>query len=85
MSAQTLEAYLALLLVDPRARERFLTDPRREAEKAGLSETECASLESLDRAGLEMAARSFTRKRQAKNRNARGEGAWRRWAKILAR
>ena len=63
MSAQKLEAFLAKLYVDNQARSRFLADPRREAFSAGLTENECAGLEKIDLAGLELAPQSFARKR----------------------
>ncbi|HKN74769.1 MAG TPA: hypothetical protein VJW94_06310 [Candidatus Acidoferrum sp.] len=68
MSASQLEAFLARLYVDADARANFKADPRAESQKAGLSEEQCAALEKLDWIGLEMAARSFARKRQSKRR-----------------
>jgi hypothetical protein len=44
--------------------------PRGKAKKAGLSEDQCAALEKLDWIGLEMAARSFAKKRQLKRRSS---------------
>jgi len=64
MSLQALEAFLARIYTDHDARVRFLANPRDEARLAGLSDAECAALERIDRAGLEMAANSFERKRQ---------------------
>ena len=63
MSAQKFEAFLAKLYVDDNARSRFLAEPRREATTAGLTEAECASFETIDLVGLELAAESFGRKR----------------------
>lgn len=63
-----LEAFLARLYVDSAARASFKSDPRAEAKKAGLSEDQCTALENLDWIGLEMAARSFTKKRHQKRR-----------------
>lgn len=57
------EAYLAKLLVEPDARERFLADPRGEALRAGLRSEQADALERIDRQGLAMAARSFANKR----------------------
>jgi hypothetical protein len=65
-SANQLEAFLARLYVDDAARASFKCNPRVEAEKAGLSDEQCAALENLDWIGLEMAARSFAKKRQLK-------------------
>src|SRR5712692_4371475 len=59
----TLEQFLARIYVDREARARFLADPRAEAARAGLPEDQCRALEGIDRVGLEMAARSFARKR----------------------
>lgn len=66
MSARDLEALWARLYVDARARAKFKADPRGEARKAGLSEEECRSLEKIDWVGVEMAARSFAKKRRQK-------------------
>ena len=66
-SAQ-LEAFLARLYVDAHARANFKANPRAEAKKADLSDLECAALENLDWIGLEMAARSFAKKRHQKRR-----------------
>jgi hypothetical protein len=62
--AQAFEAYLARLYVDAPARARFLADPRGEAERAGLPPAACEALARVDRAGMELAARSFERKRR---------------------
>ena len=43
-------------------------NPRAESQKAGLSEDHCIALENLDWIGLEMAARSFAKKRRMKRR-----------------
>jgi hypothetical protein len=64
MSSECLEAFLAKIYVDEGLRERFLVDPRGEAEKAGLSEREIEALENIDRAGLILTARSLQQKRQ---------------------
>jgi hypothetical protein len=66
MSARAFEAFLTRIYVHAGARARFRASPRAEARRAGLSEDECASLENLDWAGLEMAARSFADKRRRK-------------------
>jgi hypothetical protein len=66
MSAQKFEAFLAKLYVDNQARSRFLADPRREVLRAGLTEDDCAALEKIDLAGLELAAQSFARKRASR-------------------
>jgi hypothetical protein len=48
--------------VDAEARERFLTGPRGEAHRAGLTAAEGDALAGIDRAGLALASRSFERK-----------------------
>jgi hypothetical protein len=65
MSARAFEAFLTRIYVDAGARARFKANPRAEAQRAGLSREECTALENTDWVGLEMAARSFTHKRQA--------------------
>jgi hypothetical protein len=67
-SSTQLEAFLARLYVDAGARANFKVNPRAEAKKAGLSDTQCSALENLDWVGLEMAARSFAKKRESKHR-----------------
>ncbi len=57
------EAFLARIYVDDVARRRFLAAPREEAARAGLDAAEQEALTSVDRVGLELAARSFSRKR----------------------
>ena len=63
MSAQNLEAFLAKIYVDEKARAKFLADPRAEASKAGLNEQEIQALEKIDLVGLELTAQSLQRKR----------------------
>jgi hypothetical protein len=69
MNSPAMERFLAKIYVDAAARARFLADPRAEAARAGMTEEQCRALESIDRVGLEMAARSFARKR-AKTRES---------------
>lgn len=68
MSTPKLEAFLAKIYIDEKARTRFLTDARGEASRAGLSEAEIAALEKIDRVGLELTACSLTHKRQHKHK-----------------
>jgi hypothetical protein len=75
MSAQKFEAFLAKLYVDDNARSRFLAEPRREATTAGLTEAECASFETIDLVGLELAAESFGRKRASGSAKETGRQA----------
>jgi hypothetical protein len=63
-----MERFLASLYVDATLRARFLDAPREEARRAGLNPAQCDALAAIDRVGLEMAARSFDRKRQKKNK-----------------
>jgi len=69
MSARAFEAFLTRIYVDAAARARFKANPRAEARRAGLSYEECAALEDTDWVGLEMAARSFARKRRIKRQS----------------
>jgi hypothetical protein len=66
MNTPALEQFLAKIYVDAEARARFLAAPYDEAARAGLQEEQCHALEKIDRVGLEMAARSFGRKRERK-------------------
>ena len=68
MSTPRFEAFLAKIYVDAKTRDRFLADPRGEASRAGLAETEIESLEKIDRIGLELAAGSLQRKRSKRFR-----------------
>jgi hypothetical protein len=63
MSAPNLEAFLAKIYIDEKARARFLANPRAEANKAGLSEQEIQALEKIDLIGLELTVQSLQRKR----------------------
>jgi hypothetical protein len=60
------EAFLARLYTDHETRARFLEDPEAEAGRAGLGEAEATALLGIDRVGLELAARSFEKKRAAR-------------------
>ena len=63
MTSPAFESFLARIYTDVAARRRFLDDPEGVARSSGLSAEECAELAAMDRTGLEMAARVFTRKR----------------------
>ncbi len=65
------EAFLARIYVDAEARRRFLADPQGEAMRAGLAPGEAGALAAIDRAGLELAALSYERKRIRKPAGAR--------------
>lgn len=71
------EVFLARLYTDAPLRARFLANPRAEAERHDMTSTECDALERIDRAGLEMSARSFAHKRAIK----RAKPRW--WATFL--
>lgn len=66
MTSPAFEVFLAKIYVNAEYRSQFLADPRGTAQQAGLSEAECEALNSIDRTGLEMAARSLARKRKSK-------------------
>jgi hypothetical protein len=67
MSGRNLELFLARVYVDPELRARFRANPSAVAATAGLSTEECIALEKTDWTGLEMASRSFHKKRELKN------------------
>jgi hypothetical protein len=68
MSAQSFEQYLAKLYTDAEARAKFLSNPGAAAAAEGMTPEECEALARIDVAGLELAARSFARKREQKER-----------------
>ena len=68
MSVSKLEAFLALIYVDPEARERFLSNPGAEALRAGLSPEEIEAVKQIDQVGLELFAASLERKRSRNHR-----------------
>ena len=72
MSESRLESFLARIYVDPAAREKFLTDPRGEAARAGLAAHEIDDLANIDRDGLEMFAHSLEHKK-AKHGNPKNQ------------
>jgi hypothetical protein len=67
-AAERVEAFLARLYTDARARAAFLGDPRGEAVRAGLTPAQVEAMAGLDRLGLELAAESFARKRAGRAR-----------------
>jgi hypothetical protein len=71
MSTSALEAFLARIYVDPSARARFKADPFAEARHAGLSPDDCVAIMKIDWVDLELATRSFAKKRDAKARSTR--------------
>ena len=66
-----LEAFLARLYTDDALRARFLAAPLAEARLAGFAPDEAQHIARIDRVGLQLAAASFTRKR---NQAARRRG-----------
>lgn len=66
MSPTQFEGFLARLYVDANTRRNLKANPREAAKTAGLSAEQCSALENLDWIGLEMAARSFAKKRLPK-------------------
>jgi hypothetical protein len=64
------ETLLAQLYVHEHVRAAFTADPHGVARAAGLGPDECAGLASIDRVGLELAARSFAAKRRAWRRRS---------------
>jgi hypothetical protein len=64
MSDSRLEAFLARIYVDQKARAKFLADPRGEATKAGLTAQQVEDVVKIDRDGLELFAHSLERKKQ---------------------
>jgi hypothetical protein len=79
-----LERFLATIYVDPAARARFLVSPEAEASRAGLSEQQCLKLKEIDFTGLQMASRSFARKRASKQAALKSSRSSR-WLKTLAK
>ena len=69
MSMERVEALLARLYTDAELRARFLADPLSVSCGAGLDENEAASLQAIDRVGLELAADSYAHKRAAHSRS----------------
>lgn len=64
MNDSQLEAFLARIYVDEKARAKFLADPRAEATKAGLTAQQVEDVVKIDRDGLELLAHSLERKKQ---------------------
>jgi hypothetical protein len=63
--AQACEWLLARLFVDAALRASFGREPEEVGREFGLDETALASVRRLDYTGLELAARSYARKRRA--------------------
>jgi hypothetical protein len=60
----SLQAFLARLYVDPDFRRDFFAAPRLFAARAGLSPDDVASVETMNRDEVELAAASFRNKRE---------------------
>ncbi len=67
MTVSKLEAFLARIYVDAKARERFLSDPAAEALSAGLSCEEIEAVKQIDQIGLDMLSKSLQRKRRRRS------------------
>ena len=76
MSQAALEAYLARLYTDAALRGSFLADPAAAARDAGLDEADASALGRIDRAGLQMAAASYARKREQHKRPKTRLATW---------
>jgi len=63
-SAQASEDLLARLFTDAEFRARFRRDPQGIGRELGLDETAMTTLESTDWVGLDLAARSYSNKRE---------------------
>jgi len=75
MTTPRFEKFLAKLYVDDEVRRRFESDPRGTATGAGLDAAEVEALENMDWTGLELASRSYARKREASVHGHRGWSA----------
>lgn len=73
MSGSRLEAFLARIYVDQKARDKFLADPRGEARRAGLNPQEIEDVVNIDREGLELFAHSLAHKRAHKHGNPKNQ------------
>ena len=73
MSEARLETFLATIYTHETARARFLTDPRGEAIRAGLSTQEIEDLVNIDREGLELFANSLEHKKAQKDGNQKNQ------------
>ena len=67
----TREQFLAALYTDDALRARFTTDPRATALAAGLTEDDAQELARIDMEALQLAARSFAKKRDVKSSRSR--------------
>jgi hypothetical protein len=63
-SAQACEDLLARLFTDAEFRARFRRDPQGVGRELGLDEAALAALERTDWVGLDLAARSYSHKRE---------------------
>jgi hypothetical protein len=75
MTTPRFERFLAGLYVDDDLRRRFVADPRAIAAAEGLGVQEIEALANIDMTGLELAARSYTAKRDGMT--MRSAGSWR--------
>jgi hypothetical protein len=59
-------AFLARIYTDDIARRQFIQAPRETALNAGFAEADAEVMARIDVTGLELAARSFAKKRRAR-------------------
>ncbi len=81
----TIERFLAQLYTDDACRERFVRDPYGVAREAGFSEADALEIAQLDVESLRLAARSFSRKREARERLARHRTVFARVLRFVGR
>jgi putative modified peptide len=72
-AAQACEDLLARLFTDAEFRSQFQRDPQAVGRELGLDAAELVALTRIDWTGLELAASSYTHKRDAR---ARGKRRW---------
>jgi hypothetical protein len=70
-SAQACEDLLARLFTDAEFRARFRQDPQRIGRELGLDDAAVATLARTDWIGLDLAARSYSHKRETYTRRKR--------------
>ncbi len=75
-SAQACEDLLARLFTDAEFRARFKEDPQGIGRELGLDEAALATLERTDWVGLDLAARSYSHKRDTHSHTSRKRRWW---------
>jgi len=69
MSQQALETFLARLYTEEAFRRAFIADPHGAARRAGLDDAQALQMASMDPDSVELAAQSYARKRESRQRN----------------